>query len=294
MNKQTLMCVLLAMVAAGVAGAVDEAPDTVQTLMITQSVDAMPKPPVPVPPGATVSFDPSQSVDGNGSVRIDYESAEPRSLVLYEVPNPGMENGTVWYEASLRAENLKSIAYLEMWCDFGEGQYFSRGLDQVVQGDTGWEHSRIPFMLKADEVPKRFLLGVRMEGPGTVWLDDIRLTTAPLPGVNAAARKSLRFALVGAGLGLFGALCGLWGALAGFLAQRGRARGFVVTTGWVFTAGGFVVLLAGVILMGANSPLGWPCLLTGFIITLVLTPLNFVMRRAYRQAEMRRLTAQEL
>ncbi len=287
MRKQLWICSMIALAATGAAG---QPPDT---QLYVQQVDAMPELPAPMPPSVTVSFDPSQSVDGNGSVRIDYESAEPRSVVLYEAANPGVENATVWCEASLRGEGLKNIAYLEMWCDFGDGQYFTRGLDQVIQGDGDWRKVRIPFFLKQGEKPARFLMGVRMEGPGTLWIDGLSLTHEALPQAFQASR-TLWVAVLGTLLGLFGALCGLWGALGGILAPRGLLRGLVLTAGWVFTGAGFVLLAAGVILTGIGSPLGWPCLLAGFIITLVLTPLNFVVRRAYQMAELRRLAAQDL
>ena len=253
----------------------------------------MPELPVPLPSSVTVSFDPSQSADGNGSLRIDYDGPEPRSMVLYEISNPGVENCTVWCEASLRGENVQNIAYLEIFCDYGEGgQFFSRGLDQVLQGNADWRKVRIPFSLKAGEEPARFLIGIRMEGPGAVWLDDITLTRGELTSFAPGGRAKV--ALFGAVLGLFGAVCGLWGALGGTLAPRGKARGFVMAAGWLLTCGGIAVLAAGVILMKTGSPLGWPCLLAGIIITIVMMPLNFLVRRRYQHAEMRRLAAHDL
>ncbi|MEA3364322.1 MAG: hypothetical protein U9Q79_01660 [Candidatus Hydrogenedentes bacterium] len=289
MNKRVWSCVFAVLALVGTSEAAEQ---MIGKRLYTQNVSEMPELPAPLPSSVAASFDRSQSSDGNGSVRIDYEGVEPRSIVLYEVPNPGAENCTIWCEASLRGEGLKNIAYLEMWADFGEkGQYFSRGLDQVLTGDVDWREVRIPFFLKVSERPERFLIGVRMEGPGTVWIDDITLTRN---GVVASAGGALQVAVFGALLGIFGGVCGLWGALAGFLAPRGRARAFVVAMGRLLTATGFVLLIVGVILTGTGAKLGWPCVLAGVIITVVLTPLNFVVRRAYQQAEMRRLAAHDL
>ena len=283
---------MIVAIVAAVAGAADRVPDRLQTGPYIQQVDAVPELPAPAPPGATITFDPSQSVDGNGSVRIDYDGSEPQSIMLYEVPNQEAEGRTVWCTASLRGEGLKNVAYLEMWCDFGEkGSFFSRGLGQVLEGDADWREVRIPFELNAGDTPQRFLIGVRMEGAGTVWVDDIALTRG---GLAASPGGSLQIAVFGALLGIFGGVCGLWGALGGFLAPRGKARGFVIATGWLLTAAGFVLLITGVILIGTGAKLGWPFVLAGLIITIVLTPLNFVMRRVYQQAEMRRLAAQDL
>ncbi|HOD51049.1 MAG TPA: hypothetical protein PKY01_10240 [Candidatus Hydrogenedentes bacterium] len=291
MSKQIWICTVMVLVAATAPSVAERAAGT---QLFRQEVAGMPELPAPMPPTVAVSFDTTQSADGNGSIRIDYSNPQPMSMLLYESPNPGVDNCTVWCEASLRGEGLKNIAYLEMWCDFGEnGQYFSRGLDQLLQGDADWRKVRIPFFLKSGEKPARFLIGVRMEGPGTVWLDDITLSRDALPNTFAGGR-SLQVAVLGTLLGLLGGLCGLWGALSGILAPRGKGRGLVIPSGWFFNAAGFAVLVAGVILTGTGSPLGWPCLLAGFIITAVLTPLNFVVRRAYQQAELRRLAAQDL
>ena len=296
MNKRYWFSAVLALTAAVAVSAAEAGPDKP---FYTLGVSAMPEPALPLPAGATVSFDASQSADGDGSVRIDYETAGPGSMILFAAANPGLDNCAVWYEASLRGAGLKNIAYLEMWCDFGDNQYFSRGLDQVILGEADWRQVRIPFFLKAGERPARFLLGVRMEGPGTVWLDGIALSRAALPDPSIAGGAGTGGGayvggVVGAALGLFGGLCGVWGALSGILAPRGKARGFVLASGWVLTAFGVALLAAGVVLSGTGSPLGRPCLLAGIVISAVMLLLNFVVRRAYEQAEMRRLAAQDL
>ena len=116
MNKRYWFSAVLALTAAVAVSAAEAGPDKP---FYTLGVSAMPEPALPLPAGATVSFDASQSADGDGSVRIDYETAGPGSMILFAAANPGLDNCTVWYEASLRGAGLKNIAYLEMWCDFG-------------------------------------------------------------------------------------------------------------------------------------------------------------------------------
>jgi hypothetical protein len=211
---------------------------------------------------------------------------------LFEATNPGAEDCAVWYEAAIRGEGVKGNACLELWCDFGDAQYFSRGLDQTISGDADWRTARIPFFLEAGQRPKRFLMGIRMEGPGTVWVDDVALTQGPLGAANAAG--AVGSAVLGGILGLCGAVCGIWGAFAGYMAPRGKARGFVVVSGWLLTAFSIAMLSAGVILTGVGVRAGWPALLAGLVLTAVMLPLNFVVRRAYHQAELRRMSAQDL
>ncbi|MFO7973577.1 MAG: hypothetical protein R6V12_02980 [Candidatus Hydrogenedentota bacterium] len=78
------------------------------------------------------------------------------------------------------------------------------------------------------------------------------------------------------------------------LAPRGKARWIILASGWLLTATGFVLLVAGVVLTTTGARLGWPCTLAGAIITIVLTLLNFVVRRAYQQSELRQIAAQDL
>ncbi len=99
---------------------------------------------------------------------------------LFEVPNPGVEDCTVLYQAKLKTEGLKGRAYLEMWCRFpGLGEAFSRGLDNTVSGTTDWVACQTPFFLKKGESPELIRLNLVIEGPGKVSIKDIRLEVSP-------------------------------------------------------------------------------------------------------------------
>ena len=116
------------------------------------------------------------SLDG-GATRVRCKSDKPVSVSLIEVPLPPLEDTVLEYRARLRSEDVANIAYLEMWCVFGEKEaYFSRDLDQPLTGTQTWVRRATPFFLEADRQPQKVLLGLRFEGPGTVWIDDVRLT----------------------------------------------------------------------------------------------------------------------
>jgi len=86
----------------------------------------------------------------------------------------------VLYQAKLKTEGLAGRAYLEMWCRLpGQGEAFSRGLDNTVSGTTGWATSQTPFFLKKGEKPDLIRLNLVAEGPGKVFIKDIRLEAAP-------------------------------------------------------------------------------------------------------------------
>jgi len=114
--------------------------------------------------------------------------ASPQTIQLFEVPNPGVEDCTVLYRAELKTEGLKGRAYLEMWCRLpGRGEFFSKGLDQVVTGTAGWTTCEIPFHLKQGEKPDLLRLNVVVEGTGRVRIRNVavRKNAKQLPTVPA-------------------------------------------------------------------------------------------------------------
>jgi hypothetical protein len=191
------------------------------------------------------------------------------------------------YTGKVRCEELKASAYLEMLCQFGEGESFSRGLDKPVRGTMPWHEAEIPFFLRKGEKPPRVRLGIRMEGPGTVWIDDLRLDTmSPLKASGALG------GLLGGGLGVLG---GLWGSFAGLLAARGRGRAGVLGFGFMLWVVCLAGLLYGISLLFTGRPYAewYPWLLCGGIGTVVIGPLLPMVRQRYAQAEARRMAAMD-
>ena len=138
------------------------------------------------PPQKIRSFMPSErpitqdgiSVDQNGW-RI--ESREKRTVRLFEVPNPGVEQCVLTYRAQMKTENIQGGAYLEMWCRFPRrGEFFSRGLHHKVAGTTGWALYETPFYLKKEQRPDLIKLNLVLEGAGTAWIKDAELLKTPL------------------------------------------------------------------------------------------------------------------
>lgn len=126
-----------------------------------------------------VTFDPENSTDGNGSLRIDAD--RPVTVRIFEVGGLDIENSRLIYRAHMKTKDLAGQAYLEMWCAFpGRGEYFSRGLAAPLTGTVDWTTQGIPFFLKKDQRPEVVKLNVVVNGRGTVWIDDIELTKGPL------------------------------------------------------------------------------------------------------------------
>ncbi|HEY7309418.1 MAG TPA: serine/threonine-protein kinase [Gemmataceae bacterium] len=116
-----------------------------------------------------------------GGWRIEANGA--RSVALFEVIVPdGVENCQVIYRAKLKAENVQGRAYLEMLCRFpDQGEYFSKGLKDPIEGTTDWVSRETPFYLKKGEKPDLIKLNVVIEGTGTIWIKDISLRQTSLP-----------------------------------------------------------------------------------------------------------------
>jgi hypothetical protein len=109
------------------------------------------------------------------------EAKAPRTVRLFEIAEPNVEDCRVIYRAKLKTENVQGKAYLEMWCRFpGAGEFFSKGIENPVSGTTDWASYETPFFLKKGERPDLIKLNVVIEGSGTVWIKDIILRKAGL------------------------------------------------------------------------------------------------------------------
>jgi len=79
------------------------------------------------------------------------------------------------------AEGLKGRAFLEMWCRLpGRGEFFSKGLQQVLSGTASWARYEISFYLKEGQKPDLIKPNLAVEGTGTVWLKNVELLETPL------------------------------------------------------------------------------------------------------------------
>lgn len=121
-----------------------------------------------------VSIDREVTADGNGSLRVTAEQGASVTLVDQDGFHV-TEGNTFWCVAKVRGSGIKQRAYLEMWCEFDKmGRAFSKGLGQILQGDTDWMEVRLPMMVNQPALMKRALVNVVIEGPGTVWLDEVK------------------------------------------------------------------------------------------------------------------------
>lgn len=100
-------------------------------------------------------------------------------------------------------------------------------------------------------------------------------------------------AIVGGGGGTLG---GILGAVGGVCAPRGKCKDFVLGGMYLMAVGGVSLAVTGVVALLKEQPyaIWYPFLLSGCIFATVSIALIPVLRGRYREAEQRRLAAEEL
>jgi len=118
----------------------------------------------------TIQTDTRVKTEGNGSVKITTQW--PTTVCLGELTGLSVENAKLIYKAKVKSD-LDGTAYLEMWVHVGGGQYFSRGINDVVSQKTDWKVIQAPFLLQKGQKPDELTLNLVINGKGTVWVDDV-------------------------------------------------------------------------------------------------------------------------
>jgi hypothetical protein len=123
--------------------------------------------------GTTIQTDTQVKAEGKGSIKIT--TRWPTTICLGEVSGLDVENAALIYRARVKSD-LDGTAYLEMWAHVGGGQFFSRGMNDVVSQKTDWKTIQTPFMFQKGQKPEKVTLNLVINGKGTVWIDDVVLT----------------------------------------------------------------------------------------------------------------------
>jgi hypothetical protein len=127
--------------------------------------------------GTTIQTDTQVKAEGKASIKITTQW--PMTICLGEVARIDIENAKLVYKAKVKSD-LDGTAFLEMWAHVGGGQYFSRGMNDVVSRKTDWKIIQTPFLFQKGQRPEKVTLNLVINGKGTVWIDDIVLSKEPL------------------------------------------------------------------------------------------------------------------
>ena len=268
---------------------------------------------------------------GKGKVyeRLRVRNARGKSatVTVLTVESPPITRATYAITGLMNHEGVEGKGYLEMWSFFPDGgMYSSRGLAEWgpmkhLEGTSGWRELTLPFVNKEGAPkPVKLVVNVVLPGPGTVTLGPLRLleyapgenvlasgspgTRSPQPsdleGAPGQGRLGQPAAWWGdreAGIlgGVLGMLLGGMGALIGFLAGRGKARGFVLSALVGTAALGVVALAIGAVAAVRSQPyvVCYPLFLFGVLSTVIPAGLFFRLRRRYEELELRKMQAQD-
>jgi hypothetical protein len=127
--------------------------------------------------GTTIQTDTQVKAEGKGSIKITTQW--PTTICLGEVSGLNIEGAKLVYKAKVKSD-LEGTAYLELWAHVGGGQYFSRGLKDVVSQKSDWKTIQTPFFFQKGQKPDKVTLNVVINGKGTLWIDDVVLSREPL------------------------------------------------------------------------------------------------------------------
>jgi len=131
--------------------------------------------------GENIAFDRQESADGGGSLRA--ESTRPRTVRLYEVRNPrGLEGRLIVLSAKLKSVGVRGRTYPELWVHAaGRNEVQVRSPSVFLAQTRDWTPLRLEYRCEKGERPELLRVNLVIDGIGRAWIDDIRLTSEPLP-----------------------------------------------------------------------------------------------------------------
>lgn len=213
------------------------------------------------------------------------------------IKNPGISEKTYILQGRLRSEVLPGQGYLEMLSTFPNGQsFFSRTLSESgpqakLQGNFNWRFFSLPFeMSSTSTAPQLLTFNIKAPQGSLFYFSDLRLMQAESLDEGWLTRKEL--GLLG---GIFGTLMGCIGALIGILSSRGKAKNFVRTLTNACLTIGAGLLIMGVVAVLRMQPeyMFMSLLLSGAFLILLFAGVRKTIYRAYQEAELRRMQAQD-
>ncbi|BAU10648.1 unknown protein [Leptolyngbya sp. NIES-3755] len=106
------------------------------------------------------------------------ESYRERTVLLFEVTPPDVEECLLMCRAQMRSANLHKPAKLQLKGQNVAGWTFSRHI--AIEGTTGWYACEVPFHFKKEQSTGNLFIAIEFEGGGVVWIKDLELLQAPV------------------------------------------------------------------------------------------------------------------
>ncbi len=126
-----------------------------------------------------VFFDKDISSDNHGSLRIEAE--KPTIIPIIKVTDLKIDNTRLIFSAKIRTQQIIGQVYLEMICNLPEQNSLSATAQAtLLSGSSDWKEQAASIDLQKNQVPDSLILNLVINGRGLVWIDDIKLSSAPL------------------------------------------------------------------------------------------------------------------
>ena len=180
MRRVVLSLLSIAVTAALTAGGCGRGPAEVASFPVDGDQDIVDR------GGENVAFDREESADGGGSLRA--ESERPRTVRLYEIRNPrGLEGRLIVLTAQVKSVGVHGRVFPELWINAaGRNEVQARNPAGVIGKTRNWTPVRIEYRCEQGERPDLLRVNLVIDGFGRAWIDDIRITSEPLPPLAKA------------------------------------------------------------------------------------------------------------
>jgi hypothetical protein len=237
----------------------------------------------------------SGTVANDGWLQIDTTAGGTFPLAVIDRPAVNATGFVIDGEISFH--DVEGSGYLEMWIVYpGGARYFSRtlaaaGPQEALSGSSIARPFALPFT-STGPAPTRLEVNLVLPAAGSVRIGPLRLVGSSQ--VSGAGWWSDRTA--GLAGGIAGSAIGVLGGLLGFLVARGKARRFVLGAMATLAVIGGVAVAAAVAALIGSQPfaVSYPLVLGGALLIGIFVPASRVARRAYADAELRKIRALDL
>ncbi len=124
--------------------------------------------------GTRLSFD-----EQEGALRVDVDYTSVFNLKKVDLGDKNYSGKTLNYSLRAKTLNFEGQAFLELAVRFkGTTTLFRRGFNSKVFNNSNWKTLRVAYPIRPSEQAEIAYMNVIVEGRGSIWFDDIKLTAA--------------------------------------------------------------------------------------------------------------------
>lgn len=131
------------------------------------------------PDSYAFKVDPAERSEGRQGLRIEQVRPEPWALVTQFVAVDKLRGARMRYSLAIRLEGMTGNGAGPVFIAQGTGGVTLTHRQELSKGTAGWRRVAIDFLVPRGA--EGFEVGVLVEGPGRLWIDDARLEVLEPP-----------------------------------------------------------------------------------------------------------------